>query len=68
MAERSQFVRDGFWRAQSAAEVGIRAQVAAEFSAELATANLWQRFWLRRAIARETRLRLEKVAPPHGLY
>jgi hypothetical protein len=62
------FMEDGCVRAQSAAEPQIRLQVASEYSAQLEAAGAWDRFWLRRAIEREVRIRLEKVAPPDALY
>jgi hypothetical protein len=65
---RSRFVVDGYSRAQKAAEPEIRAQVVAEYSEQLETAGLWRRFWWRRKIQREVRLRLSQVAPPDALY
>jgi hypothetical protein len=65
---KDRFVADGCVRAQSAAEPDIRLQVICEYSEQLKAAGIWGRFWLRRAIEREVRIRVKKVAPPDALY
>jgi hypothetical protein len=65
---RDRFVVDGFLRAQAAAEPEIRFQVIGEYSEQLEAAGFWGRFWLRRTIDREVRIRLNQVAPPGALY
>ena len=62
------FVHGGDQNARSAAEVGIRTQVIAEYAERLEAASVWGRFWLRREIAREVEIRLRKVRPPGACY
>ena len=64
----TRFVEDGHLRARSASEPLIRAQVVAEYSEQFDAAGLWGRFWLRREIRREVRIRLSQVAPPDAHY
>jgi hypothetical protein len=70
MARRdsNHFVEDGYERACDAAIDKIRAAVAAEFAERLQTADWWERWRLRYAMRREIKRRLERVAPPWGLY
>jgi hypothetical protein len=62
------FIDGGCLRAQAAARPEIQAQVISEYFEQLESAGLWGRFWLRRTIEREVRIRLDKVAPPDALY
>jgi hypothetical protein len=64
----SRFVHDGYDRAQSAAEPEIRAQVIAEYAAQIEAAGIWDRFWLWETIEREITTRLNQQAPPDALY
>ena len=70
MAQRnsSDFVADGYERACGATIEKIRAAVAAEFAERLQTAGWWERCRLRYEMRREIKRRLERVAPPWGLY
>jgi hypothetical protein len=61
-------VADGCCRARRANEPAIRALVEQEFAPRLAAAPLWRRWLLRRALKREVRRRLARVAPANGLY
>jgi hypothetical protein len=60
----SGFIEDGRDRLICA----IRAQVAAEFSEELAKAGAWQRFLIRQKIEAEVGRRVAQQAPEDGLY
>jgi hypothetical protein len=62
------FVDGGYHSGRSAAEVGIRAQVIAEYGERLEAAGPWGRFWLRREMARVVEIRLRKVAAPGACY
>ena len=62
------FVHDGYYRARSANESAIRAEVEREYAERLQSAGLLERWRLRWEMERETERRLERVAPPWGLY
>ncbi len=62
------FVLDGLDRARRASEPMIRAEVEQLFAAELKTASLWQRVFIRFRIRREIQRRLDCAAPPDALY
>ena len=62
------FVADGYDRAVEASAPRIRAEVEAEYAGRLASANWYRRLLLRLEMRREIRRRLERVAPPWGLY
>jgi hypothetical protein len=70
MAQRdsSDFVADGYERACDAAIDKIRAAVAADFAERLQTAGWWKRWRVRYEMRREIQRRLDRVAPPWGLY
>ena len=62
------FVADGYERAAEASFPRTQAEVEAEYAERLAGASWHRRFWLRLEMRREIRGRLERVAPPWGLY
>ena len=62
------FVEDGQERGEEATAPQIRAAVDAEYADRLASANWYRRLVLRLEMRREIRRRLERVAPPWGLY
>jgi hypothetical protein len=69
MAKRDEhFVRDGHERAAEASLPSIQAQVKAEYAERLVGASWYRRFWLWLEMRREVRRRLERAAPPWGLY
>ena len=61
-------IADGQARAYKANIARVRAEVEREFSDSLAKAGYWRRFLLRLRMTREVRRRMDKVAPPWGLY
>jgi len=62
------FVYDGYERARDASLLRIRAEVEREFAERWAAAGWLERLKLKRAMQREIECRLERVAPPWGLY
>lgn len=67
-ADSSGFVVDGYERARKAMEPEIRAEIAAKYAEQLATATLWQRWKLRRQMKVEINERIHQVAPPDAEY
>ncbi len=72
-ATREHIVADGQQRLQAQLDYDQKAQeflavVTKQYAAELAQANLLQRYLIRRKIWREVRQKLEDLAPNHGLY
>jgi hypothetical protein len=65
---RNYFVDDGCERARAASLDTIRAEVEREFSERLASAGWWERVRLSYEMRREIERRLDRVAPPWGLY
>lgn len=61
-------VVDGQQRAYDAAFDRVYAEVEQEFAERLAGAGFWRRVLLRWQMSREFRRRMEKHAPPWGLY
>jgi hypothetical protein len=66
--DSNQFVADGYERACEAAIDKIRAAVAIEYAERLQAAGWWERWLLRYAMRREVERRLQRIAPPWGLY
>jgi hypothetical protein len=66
--DSNHFVEDGCERARAASIDTIRAEVQREFAERLASAGWWERVRLRYAMRREIKKRLDRVAPPWGLY
>jgi hypothetical protein len=62
------FVADGDKRAWTANYDAIREQVEREYEQRLAVAGLFRRWQLRWKMRREIERRLDRVAPPWGLY
>jgi hypothetical protein len=62
------FVHDGCYRARTARVSAIRAEVEREYAEQLQSAGFWERWRLRREMKQEIERRLERVAPPWGLY
>jgi hypothetical protein len=62
------FVANGLDRARSANLSAIQAEVEPEYAERLQTAGFFQRWLLRCEMRREIKRRLERVAPPWGLY
>lgn len=61
-------VADGRDRAQAASEPLIRVEVAREFALRLSGVPAWRRLLLRWEMECEVRRRLQRAAPPDGLY
>jgi hypothetical protein len=61
-------VADGWHRARSANASAIRAEVEREYAERLQSAGCFRRCLLRWEMRREIERRLERVAPPWGLY
>lgn len=68
MVEAHGVVVDGHFRACSALEPLIRAEVAAEYAERLSRATLWERWRLQREMAIEIQRRIHQKAPPDALY
>jgi hypothetical protein len=66
--DKNYFVEDGYERACDASIDRIRAAVELEFAERFQTAGWWQRLRLRYEMRREIKRRLDRVAPPWGLY
>ena len=62
------FVADGCERAQAAALDEIRATVEREYAERLQSAGWFKRMLLYREMRREIKRRLDRTAPPWGLY
>jgi hypothetical protein len=62
------FVEDGYERARIAAIDSIRAEVEREYAERLSGASWLKRWCLRLEMRREIERRLDRVAPPWGLY
>ena len=62
------FVEDGYERACAASIDKIRADVKQEYAERLAMAGWWERLRLHYEMRREVERRLDRVAPPWGLY
>jgi hypothetical protein len=62
------FVADGCHRARSANVSAIRAEVEREYAERLQSAGFFRRWLLCREMRREIERRLDRVAPPWGLY
>ena len=61
-------VEDGQERAYDGSIEQVRAKVEAKYAEELKTAGMWKRMQIRRKMGKEIRERMEKIAPPDGLY
>lgn len=62
------FVEDGFWRARSALEPVIRAEVRKEYAERLAAAKFVTKLAIWSEMDREVRRRLDAKAPSDALY
>lgn len=68
MAADCGIVEDGEEIAYAAAIDRVTAEVRNEFAGQLAGATFWQRIVVKFKIRREIRRRMDKIAPPWGLY
>ena len=68
MKRNHKIVADGQRRAYDGNTEQVRAEVEAKYTEELKNAGFWRRRSLRRQMEREIQQRLEKTAPPGGLY
>jgi len=62
------FVFDGYERARGASIDQVWAEVELEFAERWAAAGWFERLKLKREMQREIERRLDRVAPPWGLY
>jgi hypothetical protein len=62
------FVADGYWRARTASEPYVRAEVLKEFDKRLQEAPLEELPSVQREMEQEVQRRLDQIAPPWALY
>ena len=68
MTKPNGLLADGYYRAYSAMEPHVRAEVTPAYAARLERASLWERLRIRREIEREIRRRIHEKAPPAAPY
>jgi hypothetical protein len=65
---RHQIISEGYSRERDASRNGIEQQVREEYAGRLAGAGFIRRLWIRLAMSREVRHRLDRAAPKDALY